>query len=111
MTRDLSNEPGDTLRGDQLKPSARAEALRGFLYRNTFENLGENRAAVLRCRSTLCLISDEAWLFHTRFIVTKSGDLKRNCSCEVQHREIPEHKEALDKWASERMAANQVQPC
>ncbi len=94
-----------TLRGNQLKPSAQANALAAFIYRCTVENNGRNAAAVRATGSKLPLITDEQWLAITEFEVTKSGDLdKRADHCWTHHQEIPEHKEIIDAWAAKQAA-------
>jgi hypothetical protein len=107
MKRNTETDAPHTLRGDALKPSARAAALAGFIYRNTHENYVLNPGPVIRARGTFASISDEAWLFHTSFAVTPNGNLKKNTSCHVHDTEIPERAAALDKWNSERLALSQ----
>jgi hypothetical protein len=91
------------VRGNRLKPSARAEALSAFIYRVTHENMARNPRLVRQTGSRLPPISDQQWLEITEFRVTRSGDLDmRTRFCFTNHHEIPAHKAILDEWAANK---------
>lgn len=65
--------------GADLLPATRAEVLRTFVYRWTFENERMARCAyVMHTPPTAPLVTDEQWLREHAFYVRNDGALARN---------------------------------
>lgn len=73
------------VKGTELKPSAKAEALRGYINRYTKTHVPEwaKRPRPDGTQYMPQFKDDNDWLEHTLFYITKNGDLdKRNPDCE-----------------------------
>lgn len=104
--------------GTELKPSAQAEAKACFVHRWTHENAKQSYGGKCPgCEQStrsgriitggvpgiplkewtreewhayhVPLLTDEQWLAHTQFAVTKSGDIDRQVNYCIQHRPHP----------------------